>query len=351
MDDLPSERRISASLARPRGGRAVSLAIGLALSLLFTWLAFGSLDWTTIRVQMGSMRLAPILVCLLTQFLCQIWRFLRWGLMLRSLGEISWGRVFAIGCVGTPAVTLLPARVGELVRPVFVAEETDIDFGRASATVVAERLVDGALMSLVFFSGLALLHSQGASSSLFASGLAFAGIFTSAGVVLWLAFRHEGIFLRLIGLLSGVSPRFSHVASRLFQRFVAALAPIFSARVFVPYLAISLALWATEAISIYSLFGVIRQPLPFGASIIVLVAIVVGTLIPSGPAHLGVFEYTVIVALSFFDLPPGPSAYFSALLHFLQVAALLVLALLGLWLGNIRFERLLELGRRENKPI
>jgi uncharacterized protein (TIRG00374 family) len=152
--------------------------------------------------------------------------------------------------------------------------------------------------------------------------------------------------VRLLTRLAGFSPRVSRVGSRLFRGFVEALKPIFSQRVFVPYLLISVALWVTEAFSIYSLFGVVGQGLPFSASILIMLAIVVGTLIPSGPAHLGVFEYAVILALSFFGLSAAASAYYAALLHLLQVVVLLALALLGLWLGNIRFERILRLGRQ-----
>lgn len=351
IDDLASETHIASSFPRPRGNRVVSAVIGLGLSLLFAWLAFRGLEMDLIRQQMGNLRLVPILVCLATQILCQVWRLLRWGLMLRSLGEISWGRVFAIGSVGTPAVTLIPARIGELVRPVFVAEETDIDFGRASATVVAERLVDGSLMSLVFFSGLMLLRNEGTSNNLLMSGVAFAAIFVFAGICLWLVFRFQAIVLRLLGSMTGVSPGASRAASSVFRGFVGALGPILSKKVFAPYLAISLALWATEAISIYSLFGVTDQAFPFSASIIVLVAIVVGTLIPSGPAHLGIFEYAVVVGLSFFGPTAGTGAFFGALLHFLQVVVLLGFAFLGLWLGNIRFERLLNLSRRPEPQV
>jgi uncharacterized protein (TIRG00374 family) len=346
MGDPSSSPQIVPSLPQARSGRAFSLAIGFGLSLLFTWLAFRGLDLRSIRDQMDNLRAAPILICLATQVLCQIWRFVRWGLMLRSLGEIAWGRIFAIAAVGTPAVTLLPARIGELARPVLVSEETEIDFGQVSATVVAERFVDGCLISLVFFFGLILLQNQAVSSSLLTNGLAFAAIFVCAGIGLWLSFRQQTRILRMIAWFGRFSPGASRLGSRVFHGFVEALTPIFSQRVFVPYLLISLALWATEALSIYSLFGVIGQRLPFTASIIVLLAIVVGTLIPSGPAHLGVFEYAVILALSFFGLSDAASAYFAALLHLLQVIVLLALALFGFWLGNIRFERILRLGKR-----
>lgn len=345
MDDLPSKPQFAATLQQPRTGRAFSAAFGLALSLLFTWLAFRGLDMSSIREQMDSLRLAPILICLATQVLCQIWRFVRWGWMLRSLGDIGWGRIFAIGSVGTPAVTLLPARVGELVRPVLVAEETDITFGQVSATVVAERFVDGCLMSLLFFAALVSLRNEAASHSLLASGLAFAAIFVLAGIALWVAFRYQDALLHLMTRLAGSSPRLSGISARLFGGFLVALRPIFSQKVFLPYLSVSVALWVTEAYSIYSLFGVMDQRLPFSAAILVMLAIVVGTLVPSGPAHLGVFEYAVILALSFFGLPGAPSAYYAALLHLLQVVVLLALALVGLWLGEIRFERILRPGR------
>jgi uncharacterized protein (TIRG00374 family) len=314
---------------------------------LFAWLAFRGLDVEIVRHQAGNIRLLPVLVCLATQVLCQLLRLLRWGLMLRRLGDISWRRVFAIGSVGTPAVSLLPARIGELVRPVLVAEESQIDFGRASATVVTERLVDGGLMSLVFLGLLSLQGKEHASAGLLVSGLAFSTLFLLAGIALWLGFRYRENVLRLIGSLTRVTPGVARLASRVFAGFAAALQPIVSRRVFVPYLGLSLLLWATEAISIYSLFGVTGQSFPLSASIVVLIAIVVGTLIPSGPAHFGIFEYSVVVGLSFFDPPIGAAAFFGALLHLLQIVVLLVFAWLGLWLGNIRFERLLSLGRRQ----
>lgn len=351
MDGLPSKTNGASMFAQPRGNPFLSAVIGLGLSLVFIWLAFRGLDMNLILRHMGNLRPAPVLVCLATQVLCQVWRLVRWGLMLRSLGEISWERVVAIGSVGTPAVTLLPARIGELVRPVFVAEETDIDFGKASATVVAERIVDGGLMSLVFFFGIILLRDKGSSDNLLISGLVFAAIFVIGAIGIWLAFRFQTIILRLLDGLSGVSLSASRLSSRVFGGFVTALAPILSRRVLAPYLAISVALWATEAISIYSLFGVTGQVFPFSASIIILVAIVVGTLIPSGPAHLGVFEFSVIVGLSFFNPPAGTGAFFGAILHLLQVVVLLGFAFFGVWLGKIRFERLLKLGRPERQSV
>jgi len=347
MDNGPPDGLLISGSSGPERSRALSALIGLALSALFTWLAFRGLDVEIVRHQAGNIRLLPVLVCLATQVLCQLLRLLRWGLMLRRLGEISWKRVFAIGSVGTPAVSLLPARIGELVRPVLVAEESEIDFGRASATVVAERLVDGGLMSLVFLSLLSLLGKENTSAGLFVSGLAFSTLFLVAGIVLWVGLKYRENVLRFIGSLTRVSPGAARLASNVFAGFTAALQPVVSRRVFLPYLGLSLLLWASEAISIYSLFGVTGQSFPFSASIVVLIAIVVGTLIPSGPAHIGIFEYSVVVGLSFFDPPIGAAAFFGALLHLLQIVVLLVFAWLGLWLGNIRFERLLSLGRTQ----
>jgi len=353
MDSGPPDGLLISASSAPERSRALSALIGLALSALFAWLAFRGLDTEVVLNQAGQIRLLPVLVCLATQVLCQLLRLLRWGLMLRRLGDISWRRVFAIGSVGTPAVSLLPARIGELVRPVLVAEESEIDFGRASATVVTERLVDGGLMSLVFLSLLSLFGKENTSAGLFVSGLAFSTLFLVAAIALWLGFRYRERVLQLIGSLAHLSPGAARLTSRVFAGFAAALQPIVSRRVVLPYLGLSLLLWATEAISIYSLFGVTGQSLPFSASIVVLIAIVVGTLIPSGPAHLGIFEYSVVVGLSFFDPPIGAAAFFGALLHFLQIVVLLAFAWLGLWLGNIRFDRLLSLGRRQasSRPV
>ena len=49
------------------------------------------------------------------------------------------------------AILALPVRLGEFVRPYFVARERRVRMSAAVGTVAVERIVDGLLISILFF--------------------------------------------------------------------------------------------------------------------------------------------------------------------------------------------------------
>ena len=62
-------------------------------------------------------------------------RALRWWFLLRRLGEVSWRSAVAIGLAGYLWIAVLPLRLGELARPLMVAQRHGIAVGRTLAVV------------------------------------------------------------------------------------------------------------------------------------------------------------------------------------------------------------------------
>ncbi len=329
-----------------RTRQVLSSLIGLAVSLLFIGLAFRSVDLATLAQRASGLPLAPILWCAATQVACQLLRLLRWGVMVRSLGEISWRKVASIGSVGVAAVSLLPARIGELARPVLVAEGTAIGFGLAASTVVAERLIDGLLMGAVIVATAAAMGERSAGVNLTSSGVTFAATFAVAGLAMALAWRHRTAVAGVIEEAGGrISSSLAKRAGGLFLALVGGVAQLANRRVLLPYAILSVLLWCVEALSIGLLFAVLPSPLGLLAPLVVLSALVVGVAIPSGPAHLGVFEFAVVFGLGLFGVDAGWSSLIGALLHAVQILVLVGFGLFGLMSGGISLERLGRIGR------
>ena len=55
---------------------------------------------------------------------------------------VSWGAMLSVVGVGFLAITVIPLRLGELVRPYLLAERHGVPFGAGLAAVVAERVLD-----------------------------------------------------------------------------------------------------------------------------------------------------------------------------------------------------------------
>ena len=325
--------------------RILQIVLGALVSGLFLWLAFGEIQLDTVVELASGWPLWPIAASLLLQVVAFALRLIRWGLAIRHLGEIEWGRLLSIGSVGLSAVFLLPVRLGELVRPSLVAEDGAIDFGKASATVVMERLVDGWIMSAAMFATLLALGEQAGNSGLVAGAYLFAALFLAAGALLAVGtIWRQRIVARIESLARRLSHQLGKWAARLAFGVLEALRHLAERPILGRYLLLSLALWLVEAGSIYMLFGVLPVKLPWLAALAVLSALVVGSAVPSGPTQIGVFEYAVIVGLGLTSTAPAQAAAFGLLLHSLETATVLGFGLVGTWFGGLRLQRLLGLG-------
>src|SRR5690606_6006369 len=67
----------------------------------------------------------------------------RWQFLLQPLDPPRWRETLAIGLAGYFWIAILPFRLGELARPVFLSQRSRIPITSSLATVVIERVVDG----------------------------------------------------------------------------------------------------------------------------------------------------------------------------------------------------------------
>src|SRR4029078_2934805 len=75
-------------------------------------------------------------------------------------------RLLAISSVGFMAILALPVRLGEFVRPYFVTRRGRGRMSAALGTVAVERIVDGLLISILFFVSYLLSAGDGFSREL-----------------------------------------------------------------------------------------------------------------------------------------------------------------------------------------
>ncbi len=125
--------------------------IGAILALLLLWMFFSTLDW---RELWGSFKQASpslLVAGFIGGALTFVFRAFRWLILLRTLKEdVPFREAFWATMVGFGANSVLPGRVGEILRAVWIRSTCRIPVGHVLASVVVERLVD-VLVSVSMF--------------------------------------------------------------------------------------------------------------------------------------------------------------------------------------------------------
>jgi hypothetical protein len=311
-------------------------SMGIILSGLFIWLAFRNIDFQLLAIHVKGIQVVPIALCLIGQLAFQILHWTRWGLVLRQLGQVSWKRIFVMGAIGNAALYILPARVGELVRPTLATRENGIDFGKATSTTVIERIVDGLLISAILFGSLLTLRNEPTTQTLFKSGLIFISIFLGGSFFLFVSEKYREGFVHVLQRILGLfSYQLAERVVNFYSDFIHGIHMSSTRNVLLPYLGLSLVLWLIDITSIYWLFGILDVNLSFLASAITISVLALGSLIPSGPAQIGVFEFAIAFSLGIFSVSPEEAILLATVFHIIVIALVLVLGIISLWLDRI----------------
>lgn len=312
--------------------------LSILISALFIYLAFRDTDLRDLTGRLANIPLGSLVLCFVGQLLSQILHWSRWGISLRRLGRVSWWRVFIIGAIGNAALMVLPARSGELVRPTLASREEEIDFGQASATSVLERIVDGLIVTAILFGSLQFIKVDSPPLALYNSGLIFLLLFLSIILILFASYKYQQSIIRMLqGLNRWISDQWVESLTSIFESFIFGTRIIAGSEVLIPYLIMSIVLWGMDFLSIYWLFGILSVELPFIASLFVIAILAIGKLIPSGPAQLGVFEFSIVLSLELLSVNSGEAVLFASIFHVIVIVSVLLFGILGLWLD--RFPR------------
>ena len=204
-------------------------------------------------VSANYLYLAPAIV---VYFVGQWFRALRWQYLLSPVAHIPAGRLYAVVIIGYLANNVLPARLGELVRALLLAQrEKDVSVPASIATLSVERLYDGLTLLaicavavpllLVFwqFDGVSVPYRTTAIVLAVGVVLSFAvalGIFTALAV----SQRAVDWVIAVARILPG---RFQPAAAEIILGFVAGLGTLDSPRKHVALFAGSLPIWLAEA--------------------------------------------------------------------------------------------------------
>jgi uncharacterized protein (TIRG00374 family) len=287
-----------------------ALRIGLSLVLMVVLLAvfLWNVDFAEVgRTIAGADPL--LLIAAATVALLSYWlRALRWQFILLPVGRVRLTSVLLTTAVGYAALSLLPARMGDLIRPVLLARRERIPTSASLASILTERVFD--LWTVVLFFLIFIVWpprmpnlDEQARHSL--EVLSFSGYVVGAGLIvatliLLGLFRYQE---RMVDLLTRpvawLKASWKQPIANFFHHFLDGLRVIQRPRDLVITMAASVVMW-------YVIFWQVRLTLlafdvdlPLRAAFLIVTLAVIGLAVPT-PGGVGGFHKATQVGMTMF---------------------------------------------------
>ena len=326
----------------------VNLLLGLAVGALFIWLALRGTDFEGVKASFKSANYLYLIPVVFLSIIVQIVRSYRWGVIVEPLEKISQGTLFSITSVGFMAITLLPVRMGEFVRPYLISRKSTIKLGSSLATIVVERIFDMlTLMILLLF----VLMTVDLPEWVFRTAYAILLIIIPfLFLLIFLAVKREISAKGFDRIVRKLPPAFSSRLMKLFHSFLDGLQilPDWKKTVYLSFL--SLCIWGLIGLITYILFSSFASmsELPLAAAYAVLIITALGVALPTAPGFIGNYHFSCVVALTLFGIPKTDALTFAIVLHFIQFSVVIVLGLVCLPFIKVPLSSLFKSGEQIN---
>lgn len=297
--------------------------IGLALSVIFLFLALRNVEWPDVWNSWRAARLDLLLLGVVLLVGSWIIAAVRWRILLLSAKRLTVRDTFAYITIGYLANTVLPLRLGDLARASLIGRKKEVGISRSLGSIALERVMD-LLMLVAMTLGLALIIEIPVPIQAGLTTMMGAALIALTGLIV-LSFNQA----RLPGLsrwLAKVMPqRLAERVLVLLTNFSAGADVLRKPAGMLAVIALSALVWVVVGLATLVWIKGFHLDVPWYAGFFVLIMVNLGSAIPSSPGYVGVYHYLAVLALSLWV--PDRSA---ALAYAIGSHALNMLANVGL---------------------
>ena len=292
--------------------RNLLILAGFLIGAFFLYLFLQKVEWAKVYSAMRAANYWWLIPNIASIFVAMALRAWRWGYMVRPLKKCSFHGLYAASMIGFMASNILPARLGEFVRPMSLGSIENVSRSAAMATTLVERVFD-LLTLLALFTSILLFKKFPDTvdlKHLEAAGWIFfvlTGVLTVGMILLKV---RTGFTLRWINKLLRVFPeKPRQVVSDICEKFASGLEVLSDTKAILIITMQSILLWVVMALSNYLIFLAFGMSyLPIDASFVVLAVVSVGIMLPNAPGFIGPYQYLTVLSLSLYNVPAADAA-------------------------------------------
>ena len=337
----------------------VKIALAVALSLVLLWFFGRSGDWREVPAQIADVNVPLFLLVIPLAALHFVTRAARWHVLVA--GEkinVRFRNLVSATVIGFTVTSVFPGRLGEIVRPLYLARKEGLRKGFTIGTVVVERIFD--MFTNCLLLGLFLLARPlfagswpvGVEAGKHLKLWGTIGVALGAGILaltLLLYFFREQVS-RVVGfLLKPLPEKARQTGLRVFGEFVKGLTFFRTGGQLGLYAVLSLVVWLAIVLFYWVFFLAYRVHLPYFMVIPYVFLTAVGASIPT-PGMVGGFHYfSKLGMVLLFHLGAGRAAGLTVVAHALQIAVTCVLGYAILAREGLTLLQLKRMGESEKR--
>jgi uncharacterized protein (TIRG00374 family) len=338
------------------GKNRVRIVLITALTLVFLFFFFRSVDWREVAGYLRAVNVPLFLVSVLLVPLHLVTRSLRWEFLIRHEKKgVPFSSFFAANTVGFTVNFIFPGRLGELVRPLYLAQKEKIRKGFCFGTIVVERTFDTFTMCL--FLGLFLLARPLFSSRFKAGAEGYASLrlwgFVGVGLTVFLLvlilsmyFFREKTLAFIARLLKPFPEKVSRRVLGISEEFICGLKFFHSFQSLMAYTLLSFVVWLGITFFYWVIFLAFGIELPYFLLIPYIFLTMVGASIPT-PGMVGGFHYFSRLGMtSLYGLDPNLAVGATIVIHAVQIVVTAILGYAILWNEGLSLFQLKRLGEK-----
>ena len=327
-----------------------NVALSLAVSGGFLYLAFRNVPLAELGTALGRVRIGWLLLAIAVSFVLMVFRAWRWQLELRPLERIRLGRLWVVTAVAYLAINLLPARLGEVVRPWLLSRRSSVSFSNVVGNLVVEKTMDSLVILFYILTGLLTVETLPAWVR---TGAVIPAVFAVVLVVLVVLLWWRGEAFVDRWLLRVLPERFGAGLKRVLSAIITGMQVIPNPRLLLAVFLVSLALWFLPILSSYIMIRAFDFQVPFSAAVVVFIFIGFGTALPNVPGMIGPYQYACVLALELFGVDKVDALAYGLVLNAVQFLTIVAQGLIALPLAGVRISDLLNVRPQiaEQEPV
>ncbi|MFQ5604196.1 MAG: lysylphosphatidylglycerol synthase transmembrane domain-containing protein [bacterium] len=310
--------------------------IGIVISAIFFYLAFREVNFQEMLEALKNANYIWLIPAMSFMLASHWLRAFRWRYFLEPIREVKIQPLFSALMIGYAANNIFPLRLGEFLRAFAIGKSQQISKSSAFATVLVERLID--LLSLlvllsatVFFFPLPELIKK--------SGYGIFFMTTSAIILMvFLMEKTDGT----IKVLQKILPtKIFGLVQKVVRSFLMGFSVFKKTEHYLSILNFSILVWAFYIGTVYTSFFAFdfpqRYDLNMFSSVVILVIVSIGIMIPSSPGFVGTYHWFCMKGLALFGVPESEALSFAVISHAMNTIPFTLIGLSYFWKDNLRF--------------
>lgn len=323
--------------------RWVRIALGVAISCGFLFLAVRNVEWSETLEALKAAHYLYIPPLMAVSIWTLYARAQRWRVLLRPLGVPPMKHLVSGTNIGFMCNMILPARAGEVIRPLIVSRRENLPLGGILATILLERIFDMFMVLLMFGGAMVFVPVSETARSW---GMALMLLAAAVAVVIILLRWQEELALGVVRHVTGLLPaKVGEPLLGFVAGFVKALEILSSPRDFV--LAFAWSAWVWAVIALTNAIGLMAFDLPLRSTVIMTAIVALAVAAPGAPGFIGQFQAGCVISLGMFGVSESDAIAFSIVHHVAQFVASVAAGVYSLWregmtLGELSSKRSAE---------